>query len=466
MDRARLPDHRLDRADFALERSAFRPPLSERKSRKAIMASSRKNSKDEARHAFSAWKTKAKAFFWQHVVWCVSTVMAVIWLVTSYLVYLWEKDIPGATIKTFTDSLWWGVVTILTVGYGDMVPTTPVARLVASFLMFTGVACVGILTAKISSVFLERALRDGRGIVDTAKLKNHFVICGWNEDMSELLTHMLDFNPELTSEDIVVIANVPLTHVESLHADERLSELQVIIGDHFTEMNLKRAAPERARKILILADRTHGVGGQPPTPTEVDARTIMAAMTISNLARGTLVAAEILDPKMDHYLKLANVSEIIYSSEYSRLLLGNASSGTGIANIIFDLLDSKAGAHITSVPIPDTLHGSTYELAKAQLEKTNPDWLVVGLLENSGNSHSIREIALRRAQQTPDVAKLVANLKSVKELRCNQPVFHPAPDHEISEATMAIVIEKREMEGASDVDGKKTRFGFNKQPAA
>ncbi len=40
---------------------------------------------------------------------------------------------------------------------------------------------------------------------------------------------------------------------------------------------------------------------------------------------------------------------------------------------------------------------------------------VIGILENSGNSHSIKELALRRAQQTPDMAQLVSNLRSVKE---------------------------------------------------
>ena len=51
----------------------------------------------------------------------------------------------------------------------------------------------------------------------------------------------------------------------------------------------------------------------------MDARTIMTAMSLSTLARGTMVAAEILDAKMDQYLKIAHVTEIIYSREYSRL---------------------------------------------------------------------------------------------------------------------------------------------------
>jgi voltage-gated potassium channel len=350
--------------------------------------------------------------------------------------------------------LWWGIVTLLTVGYGDKYPVTIGGRVVAGFLMVAGVASVGILTAKISSLFLERTLRDGRGIMDSSLLKNHFIICGWNENMAELLIHILDFNRDLNSKDLVVIANTSLNQIDDLKSRPELSQVHVIQGDHFSETCLKRVAPERARKVLILADRTPGLSLQPPTPTEVDARTIMTAMTLANLARGTLVAAEILDPKMDQYLKIANVTEIIYSSEYSRLLLGNATGGTGIANIILDLLDRHTDAHITSLPIPETLYGHSFGEIKTHFEATQPELMVIGILENSGNSHSIRELALRRAQQTTDMAQLVANLKNVKQIRCNHPLFHPSHETVVPEGSMLIVIARREALGQSGVIGK------------
>lgn len=294
--------------------------------------------------------------------------------------------------------------------------------------------------------------------MNTTKLKDHFIICGWHEDMDQLINHVLDCNTDLTAKNIVVIANVSQNTLEGFFEHPRLEELQVIFGDHFNEMNLKRAAPERARKILILADRTAIQGGSAPTPTEVDARTIMTAMTISNIARGTLVTAEILDPKMDHYLKLANVSEIIYSSEYSRLLLGNASSGTGIANIVFDLLDNKTDAQITSYPIPEKLIGMRYEDMKLKLIETQPQLLVLGLLENSGNSHSIKEEALKRAQQTPDMGKLVSNLKRVKDIKCNHPVFHPDPNMIVARGSMAIVIARKTKNQGEKNAGKENNL--------
>ncbi len=407
------------------------------------------------RLSLKALKQKAVATFWKHVVWSVLFVLCSVWFISAYFVFLAEHGIKDSNINSYNDALWWGIVTMLTVGYGDKYPITQEGRFIAGLLMVCGVACVGVITAKISSIFLEQALRDGRGFVDTNKLEDHFVICGWNENMYELLTHILQFNPELTSNNIIIIANITQPTVDSITSDARLNDLQIIMGDHFSEINLRRAAPERARKILILADRSPGPTGQPPTATEVDARTIMTAMTISNIARGTLVTAEILDPKMDHYLKLANVSEIIYSSEYSRLLLGNASSGTGIANIVLDLLDSKTSAHITSLDIPERFYGRKYVELKRDIELDDPNVLIIGILENSGNSHTIKELALRRAQQTPDMAQLVQNLKSVKELRCNHPIFNPDPEYIVREGSMAIVIAKRISEGASHVHGKE-----------
>ena len=55
--------------------------------------------------------------------------------------------------STFGDSLWWGIVTITTVGYGDLVPESRVGRVTATALMLTGVALVGTVAASLASLF-------------------------------------------------------------------------------------------------------------------------------------------------------------------------------------------------------------------------------------------------------------------------------------------------------------------------
>ncbi|MFE6963722.1 potassium channel family protein [Agromyces sp. NPDC057679] len=70
-----------------------------------------------------------------------------------------ERNAPGATITTFGDAIWWAIVTIATVGYGDMYPITAEGRFYAVFLMFGGVAIVGTASATIISYIGERVGR-------------------------------------------------------------------------------------------------------------------------------------------------------------------------------------------------------------------------------------------------------------------------------------------------------------------
>ncbi len=60
-----------------------------------------------------------------------------------------------ASINSFGDALWWAVVTITTVGYGDMVPVTAAGRAVATVLMLGGVAFFSGVTANLASFLVK-----------------------------------------------------------------------------------------------------------------------------------------------------------------------------------------------------------------------------------------------------------------------------------------------------------------------
>jgi voltage-gated potassium channel len=57
----------------------------------------------------------------------------------------------------FADALWWAIVTVTTVGYGDVIPTSTSGRVIASFLMVAGVSAIPITTSLVVSVFVSRA---------------------------------------------------------------------------------------------------------------------------------------------------------------------------------------------------------------------------------------------------------------------------------------------------------------------
>ncbi len=89
------------------------------------------------------------------ILYIVSAVV-LITVVAAVLVTSVESDAPHATITSLGMGVWWAVVTISTVGYGDTYPVTDAGRVVGAGLMFFGVAMFSILTATLAHSFAKR----------------------------------------------------------------------------------------------------------------------------------------------------------------------------------------------------------------------------------------------------------------------------------------------------------------------
>ncbi len=73
----------------------------------------------------------------------------------AWLVLLFEENAKGSNIHNYPEALWWAIVTVTTVGYGDRYPVTEGGHAVAVFLMLVGIGLIGVLTATVASVFIK-----------------------------------------------------------------------------------------------------------------------------------------------------------------------------------------------------------------------------------------------------------------------------------------------------------------------
>lgn len=96
------------------------------------------------------WRDRSKNAFLG-----VAAVSFFLCLCGSMAILHFEKDAKGANISSAEDSLWWSIVTVTTIGYGDKYPVTPEGRVVAAILMTAGVGLFGTFTGFIASVFVE-----------------------------------------------------------------------------------------------------------------------------------------------------------------------------------------------------------------------------------------------------------------------------------------------------------------------
>lgn len=270
-------------------------------------------------------------------------------------------------------------------------------------------------------------------------LSNHFILCGWKNDMEKIIQAVLSANTDLTPDQIVLINDTP-QYINDLRSLPYLKELNYVHGDFSNEEILKKALIKSAERVLIVSDSSKST-----TQLETDSKTVLAVLAIKNLNPKVYVAAEIYDSKFENHLNLAHCDEIILTTEYEHNLLANASSGKGFSNVISTLIGADSVIGVSIEQIPRKFLGKTYGEYKSELlEKANEKSLLIGLLLNTGNFQKRRLDAIREAHKNPNVESVIDNLVKVKTLKSNAPLFLPDDDFELKVGMKAIFIKVKE----------------------
>jgi voltage-gated potassium channel len=100
--------------------------------------------------------------------WIIASVTVLMTVISGVLIHFTDTK----TYPDIGDGLWWAIQTVTTVGYGDLVPTSGIGRLVAALVMVVGIGFLTVITAAITSSFIESARRRYEGTrTDTVSAK-------------------------------------------------------------------------------------------------------------------------------------------------------------------------------------------------------------------------------------------------------------------------------------------------------
>ena len=97
----------------------------------------------------------------------VGVVLTVIIITCSYVAYSAEKA-TNPLFNSFGTSVWWAIVTLTTVGYGDVYPITTAGRITGVVLMFSGVALIGVLAGTLATFFGFGTTSDDGDVTDAS----------------------------------------------------------------------------------------------------------------------------------------------------------------------------------------------------------------------------------------------------------------------------------------------------------
>ena len=248
-----------------------------------------------------------------------------------------EEDRP------FPDAVWWAIVTLTTVGFGDIAPVSLGGRLIGVVLMFFGIGVLGTFTATIAGVFVEKRSRRDRGM-EASGLRKHIILCGWNDRTREILKD-LRADSRGAGQDIVLLADVETRPVE----DE---QLHFVRGD-VDEESLKRAGLERAATVVLVGDR--GLDYQAR-----DAKAVLAVLTVKSINPKVYAIVELAGEDNVRHCKQARADEIIVGADLCSRVISTATLDHGISTVVRELLSAQEGQNLITVKVTAAQAGRTF----------------------------------------------------------------------------------------------------------
>lgn len=268
----------------------------------------------------------------------------VVWLtlaVTAYaasgFMYFEQLDRPDLT---WSDALWWAVVTMTTVGYGDFFPESFGGRYLVAFpTMLVGISILGYVLSAFAQSLLEAYSRGIRGMAKL-QLKDHVLIIhypGESRVLAVLEELLLD---EKTRDLPIVLVD---EHLPELPDALKARELRFVHGDPALVSTLERADVAHASLAIVLA--------MEPLDPHSDNHTLAATVTIDHLHADIHCVVECVDPQRVQLMRRAGADSVVCLAQLSSTLLVQEAVDPGALSVLHQMTSNQLGEQLYMVEL-------------------------------------------------------------------------------------------------------------------
>ena len=274
--------------------------------------------------------------------------------------FLTERG-SNEAFSTFGDSVWWTLVTVSTVGYGDLVPSTTAGRVIASVTMIGGPILLVSLVGAVALLIFEEWRRVVTGMSQVVS-KKHIIVCGWTpkarDAIDELRLSRLFRKRPITMIDDKIDANptegANTTFVRGSPADTGV---------------LERANVRQAEFAIVFAEDA--------TPA-ADQKTALTVLAIKNLNPTIQSSAELNDIRNEPHLRRAGCDVVVNTADLTSKLLALSIENPAINSVIKELVSRARGNEVYHVECPSRYLDRPFEEPYKVLKGSN-NLVVIGV---------------------------------------------------------------------------------------
>ena len=227
---------------------------------------------------------------------------SVVVFVSSILIYVMEANNANSPIDSLYEAFYWSIVTISTVGYGDMVPLSDEGRFVAMLVIIAGISVLAFTTSLFVSAFTEKLdeIREVKTIEDISKINKFYIICGYQE----------------VAREVALALSKKHKHLIILDDDE--NRVENAKDDGFIALNYNPGSVESYEKLHV------NINTQVETILclmDDDVENVYTALTVRSINKEIPILSLLVNESNRKKLQYAGVNEIIYPQELVGLIV-------------------------------------------------------------------------------------------------------------------------------------------------
>jgi len=242
-------------------------------------------------------------------------------------------ELPGNPDLTWGDGIWYTLVTLTTIGYGDFYPKTAGGRyLVAIPVMVIGIGLLGYLLSIAASALVASKTREHRGM-SAFGLTDHLVVFNCPAAV-KILGIVAELRADPTcgaSMDVVLVDE----HLSELPPELVEARIRFVRGNPSRDDTLQRANIDAARHAVVLSR-------QPGDPASDNAN-VAIALAIEKRAARVKTVVECVDPASRELLRKAGCDQIVCPTQFEALFVSHELLNPGAHEVLEDLISGAQG---------------------------------------------------------------------------------------------------------------------------
>ena len=238
---------------------------------------------------------------------------------------------------TIWDAIWWAMVTMTTVGYGDYFAHTFMGRFLISYpCMLLGIGIIGYLVGIVAERMLEHGSRKRRGLLEV-KMKNHIIICNYPGDQKILrLKNELSRSKRYKDSELVLVTD----KLDELTAQLTLDKVHFVKGDPTREDILLKANIVECAGVFILAENIEDAASDTTTfaiGTQIE-------MIEREINKPIKVIVEMVSKDNLKMMKRSMVDSIVSADGIMDVLIAQEFLYPGLHDVFQEVLSNASGS--------------------------------------------------------------------------------------------------------------------------